>query len=124
MEDELKAGHEGCSCFKTSFDTECEHASETVLEVLAAEFVVLVALQARVVHAFHCRVALEEFRYGEGVVAAALRSERQGLEPLKHEEGIEWGCCRAYVAQSVHAYASCKSSITEDFLVDKAVVAF
>ena len=58
MEDELQTGHERCSCLEASLHAECEHATETMLEILLSEFMVLVALQTRVVHALDSRVLL------------------------------------------------------------------
>ena len=39
MEDELQACHEGCGSLETSLHTECEYASETVLEILLSELI-------------------------------------------------------------------------------------
>ena len=86
MEDELQTGHERCSCLEASLHAECEHATETMLEILLSEFMVLVALQTRVVHAFDSRVLLEEFGYCKRIVAATLSSQRQSLKTLEHEE--------------------------------------
>ena len=89
MENELKSCHEGCSRIEATLHTEGKDAAEAMLEVLAAEFVVLVALETRIVHALYCRMLLKEFSHSKGIVAAALCAERQGLESLEHEEGVE-----------------------------------
>ena len=75
MEDELEAGYQCCRSLKSAFDPECKHSTEAMLEVLACEIVVLVALKARVVDTLHCRVFLEELCDCESVRAAALSSE-------------------------------------------------
>ena len=86
MEDEFKLGHEFCRCLETALDTECEHATESMLEVLAAEFMVRIALQTRIVHAFDCRMFLKEFCNCKSVVTAAFCPERERLQSLKHQE--------------------------------------
>ena len=75
MEDELKLGHELCRCLESALHAECENATETVLEILAAKFMVRVALETRVVHALDSRMLLKEFSHSKSVVAAALRSQ-------------------------------------------------
>ena len=76
MKDELKLGHKLCRRFETALYTEGQYATETMLEVLAAEFMVRIALETRVVHAFYSRMLLKEFRHCKSVVAAALGSKR------------------------------------------------
>ena len=89
MQDQFKACHQGCRRLESSLDTEGEHSAESVLEILAAEFVIRIALEARVVDAFHCRVLLKELSHCKSVLTAAFSSERKGLKSLEHEEGIE-----------------------------------
>ena len=75
MKDELELCDKSCRCLEASLYAESEYASETMLEIFASKLMILIALETRVVHALHCRVLLEKFRYGKCIVAAALCAE-------------------------------------------------
>ena len=64
------------------------------------ELVVGRGLEARVVDGFNLRVGLEELRDFQRIVNVALNAQRQGLDALLNEEGIEGRGSTANISQA------------------------
>lgn len=75
-------------------------------QVAPGQGVLGVVGEAGVFHPGHLRMLLQVAGYGEGVVAVALHAQRQGLQALEDEEGVERRERRAHVAQRYHPAAA------------------
>lgn len=100
-----------------TLDTEAEHTSETVLEVLLRERVRRMRGKTWVRDPGDARVGLEPLGEGECVVDVALHTQREGLETLEEEERAEWVEGGAEVAEEhdadVDGKGDCAKSVPE-----------
>ena len=78
--------------------------------------------QAGIVHPRHLGVLLQVLGHRQRVVADAVHAQRQGLDALQNEEGVERRERCTGVAQRHHAGAADEGCGTQRLGVDHAVV--
>ena len=120
----LEAIHELDALFTATLDTEGENAArEPALELLLSKFVVLVALEARVVDPGHLRVVLQELRAGESVFAVARHAQVKRFKTHVQEERVLRSLDAAEVAHELCRSLRDEGSLAESLRVGKTVVA-
>lgn len=122
--DHLEVVHELDALFAASLDTERQDAArEPALELLLGKFVVLVALEARVIDPGHLRMVLQELRAGESVLAVARHAQMKRFEANVQEERILRSLDAAEVAHELGRSLRDEGALAECLRVGKAVVA-
>ncbi len=114
--DEARAGG------AAALDAEGQARRRAAPQVAPGQGVLGVVGEAGVFHPGHLRMLLQVAGYGEGVVAVALHAQRQGLQALQDEEGVERRERRAHVAQRHHPAAADEGGGAEGLGVGHAVV--
>src|SRR5450756_1575523 len=90
VREQPRALHEAATGLAAALDAEADHRTiETAVVVLLRQGVRVVRRQARVAHPADFRMALEEPGHAVAVRAVTLHAQRQRLEPLQEEEGVE-----------------------------------
>ena len=106
-----------------ALDAERQDAGGLAAHVLLHQRVVRVVRQPGVVDPGHLGVALQVLAILQRVVADAVHAQRQRLDALQDQEGVERRDRRARVAQRHHAGAADVGGRAQRFGVDDAVVA-
>ncbi len=121
--EQLKAVDEGLASLKAALYSERDERAAAADEHLLRQFVVVVALQARVVHPGDGVVGLEVLGDLQGVLLVTLHSQRERLDALQDEEGVERRERGAGVAQQHRAAARDVGGRAHRVAPDDAVVA-
>ena len=120
----LEAVHELDGLFTATLDTEGENAAwEATLELLLGEFIVLVALESRVIDPSHLRVVLQELRAGESVLAVARHAQVKRFKTHVQEERVLRSLNGTEVAHELGGSLRDEGTLAESLRVGKAVVA-
>ena len=120
----LEIVHELDAFLAATLDTEGEHAArEPALELFLRKFVVLVALEARIVYPGHLRVVLQELRTGESVFAVARHAQVKRFKANVQEERVLRSLDAAEVAHELCCSLRDEGALAESLRVGKAVVA-
>ena len=83
---ELQALHELLGCRASAGEAEAHHAAGAIRHVFFRQVVVLVAFEARVTYESNLRVALQEFRHGQAVLAMLRHAHMQAFQRAVQEE--------------------------------------
>ena len=86
--EDLRAIDEALSSLVAVLQTEGDDTAETSLEVAAADLMMLIRLQTRVVHPSDLRLTLEPTSDLKCRLRSVLDAERERLKPLDEDEAI------------------------------------
>src|SRR3972149_5759687 len=121
--EDLDAVDEPATGFGPTLDTEGYDAAKAAREVPLRQLVARVRLEARVADPAHLRSGLQPPRNGERVLAVPGDAQRQRLEALEEQEGVERAERGADVAQALNAQLENEGEVAEGARVADAVVA-
>ena len=89
--------------FQSTLDAEANNGTVAMCMVFRRRFMLRVAREAGIAHPIDGGMAFQELCDAQGVLAMALHTQGQRLQPLQEEEGVERRDSRADIAQQLHA---------------------
>ena len=114
--------HEPDGLLASALQAERQHAARAVGQILLRRRVMLIALQAGVMHPCHLRVLAEVFGYGQRIGAVARHTQVQRLEAEVQQEGVHRRRDGTEVAHELHHRFGDVGCAAEPLRVDDAVV--
>src|SRR5690349_9492289 len=83
-----------CARLGATVYTKAKYRARTLRQIFMGAFVARVAFQAGIGHPANLWVVVKEFRSRLRVLNLALHAQRQSLDPLDEQPGVEWRLAR------------------------------
>src|SRR4030042_5836596 len=90
-------------CLQPAFNSKTYNPSKPALQVLDGQRMTWMVFQPRIVHPGHQRMRLQELGNMEGILTVFLDPQREGLQSLEEEKGIEGTQRCAQITEQLHS---------------------
>src|SRR5579875_2495502 len=90
------------SGLQAAFDAKAQNSAIAMREVFLGQRMLWVTLQSRIADPTDSGMRLQELRHAQRVLAMPLHAQRQRLQTLQEQPGVEGRGSRADVTQKLH----------------------